>query len=109
MIPDTLPASRVIKLEVHLVLPVAATRDQVDEWVGYEILQDGSISNDNPLLSCAPQAFGEHLLTDTGKHCHVEVKREPLVSTETIPTILAGNAVRVTRREWLSDEPFAEE
>lgn len=44
----TLPEGRLIKVEFELRLPIAATKEQVAEWVTF-CIGGGSIQGDNPL------------------------------------------------------------
>lgn len=96
-----LPRSRVIRVEFSFVLPVDATREQIEEWTRFELMQAGRCENGNPLLNHGCECIGEPLLTDTGKHLHEETAIEPLQPNDP-PNCTAR--YRTTR--WLSAEPY---
>lgn len=90
-----LKRSRVIHVEFDIVLPCDATRDQVLEWLSFELGPYGGCDGDNPLAQYDVEAMAEPTLTDSGKHLResVEVTR----SDET------GLYTRTLKR--LQDEP----
>lgn len=71
---ELLPRSRVIRVQLEIVLPVAATREQVLEWVKHEFERSGGIGDDNPLHADEPDVIREPILSDTGMHHWVEVR-----------------------------------
>ena len=61
-----LPAGRLIKLECEIVLPAAATREQIEEWV-LASFGVGGVGSGSPLYNDEPELFaGKVDLTDTG-------------------------------------------
>ena len=56
---------RLIKVEVDIRLPVAATLDDIETWIDYALLQRGGIGPENPLMNHGAEPFGEPMLTDT--------------------------------------------
>lgn len=63
-IETLLPAGRLVKVELEICLPVAATKRQVEEWLNLNF-GCGGADCDNPLLSQEPEPFtGRLLLTD---------------------------------------------
>jgi hypothetical protein len=80
-------AGSLIRVTFEMRLPTAASEDQVDEWVGFE-LGGGSMSVDNPLCSYDLESWGySPLLTDTGM-----VGRTEETDREAIP---GGTSCRV--------------
>lgn len=62
-----IPAGSIIKIELELRLPVAATREQLDQWLPYGLLQAGGCALDNPLLNEEPEEWRNSFeWTDTG-------------------------------------------
>jgi hypothetical protein len=59
-----LPAGRVIKIELLAELPTAATKEQILEWVKFE-LGFGTLAYDNPLANHDLTAAREPVLSDT--------------------------------------------
>lgn len=53
-----------IKVEMEIRLPAAATPQQVKQWIEYETHRCGSISNSNPLLHHEMEVFGGELHWD---------------------------------------------
>lgn len=60
-----LPSGRLVRIEVDVILPAAATRAQVLEWVKFT-LGWGSLANDNPLSEHDIDVDDEPVLSDTG-------------------------------------------
>lgn len=58
---DKFPAGALIEVKVEIRLPVAATIENVDQWIRYALLQNGGISFDNPLLNAEPEEFDRTL------------------------------------------------
>lgn len=84
-----LPAGSVVRLEVLFALPVAATQEQILEWVTFEVGNHGSLNLKNPLSHHGLEAFSEPILADTGKRQREEHK--PI-----------GEG-RISVRRWLED------
>lgn len=53
-----MPEGGIIKLTFELRLSKAATEDQVEEWLRFAVLQNGSIAGDNPLINENADSFG---------------------------------------------------
>jgi hypothetical protein len=86
-----LPKSRLVRVEFELALPVAATYDEVEEWVNLALCIGGS-STDNPLDPFGVEAASAPVLTDTGFHLHEKA------------TPQADGKWRITK--WREDSPF---
>jgi hypothetical protein len=97
-VPDVsrrLAAGTLVKVTMEVQLPVAATEDQVDEWLRYEMHATGSMTADNPLGQYEPEPFGPkdfswvetgrvgrreefgHEKTETGTRYRVRYIKEP--------------------------------
>ena len=64
---DTFPEGSLLKVSFELRLPVAATQEQVEEWIQYAVCQTGGCSMDNPLVHHGPNAWGSSFdWEDTG-------------------------------------------
>lgn len=64
---DKLPAGRLVRVELEICLPVAATPEQVEDWVTCSALHMGGIEMSNPLHHHEVESFnGSVMLTDTG-------------------------------------------
>lgn len=57
---ETLPEGTLIKIAMEVRLPVAATEDQVEEWVHYSVGHTGGCALDNPLVHHDAQAWGSY-------------------------------------------------
>jgi hypothetical protein len=69
---DQLPAGRLIKVEVEIRLPVAATREQIEDWINLHF-GVGGMDADNPLIDEEPEPFTHEVqLEDTGINGEVE-------------------------------------
>lgn len=66
------PAGRVIEATVRFVLPVAADEDHIEEYVLSEMLDNGSISRENPLLRSRVESLDDPVLRDTGQRFRIE-------------------------------------
>jgi hypothetical protein len=44
-------AGSLIELKATMILPVSATRDEIDEWIAFCLGYNGSIKNSNPLMN----------------------------------------------------------
>jgi len=55
---DALPVGSLISVSMEVRIPCAATFEQVEEWLSYEVGGVGSISMDNPLRSYGPEPWG---------------------------------------------------
>lgn len=86
-----LPRSRIIRVEFEMALPADASKDEVLEWVRFN-LWGGSMPIDSPLGHYGVEALCEPVLTDTETHLHEEVKFE--------------GGGRSTIRKWRSPAPF---
>lgn len=61
---ELLPAGRLVRVEVEICLPVAATKRQIEDWMKLHF-GCGGMSRDNPLGHVDPEPFtGQVLLTD---------------------------------------------
>lgn len=69
----TLPKSRVIDVYLQVVLPAAATREEIEEWLEAELCSRGGVDAENPLIDEGVEVVGEPTLTDTGLHLHEHV------------------------------------
>lgn len=67
-----LPEGAIIKVELEVRLPVAATYSQVDEYLSYEMTQSGGCALDNPLMDSGVDAWTGVELNFTGKTGHRE-------------------------------------
>lgn len=57
----------ILRVTMEVRLPVAATADQISEWLKSEVGQFGGVSISNPLRIEGPQAFGYEVnWDDTG-------------------------------------------
>lgn len=64
MSDDVLPAGRLVKVEVEICLPVAASKSQIEDWLKLHF-GSGGMAGDNPLNEHDPEAFtGQVMLTD---------------------------------------------
>lgn len=64
---EKLPAGRLVKVSFEVCLPVAATPDEIEQWVNYSALNTGCMPVTNPLRSHEAESFnGSVMLTDTG-------------------------------------------
>lgn len=90
----TLPRSRIVRIEIEVAIPEAATREQVEEWVRFETGR-GGCEEANPLLDWDMEAISAPILTDTHMHLH-----ETAVDN--------GDGTYLTRR-WRAQEPFVGE
>lgn len=63
---DVIPAGRVVELSMAFVLPAAATKADILEWVRFE-LGGGGLRLDCPLIHHELEAIREPTLTDTGR------------------------------------------
>lgn len=70
-----LPATRIIRCSFEFVLPVAATREEIDEWVKFN-LHAADLDTMSPLSDFDLDALTPPELTDTGLHYREE--RTPL-------------------------------
>ena len=73
----TLPPSRLIEVTAtfRFVLPTEATRDQIEEWVKFELGIEPDMAGGNPLENDGIDILsGDVLLTDTEKHVHETVR-----------------------------------
>lgn len=84
--------SRVIRVQFDLALPCDATREQVLEWLSFELHHSGSCSGDNPLVNWDPEALSEPVLTDSKQHLHEHVEET------------AEGHYRTTR--WMAAAPY---
>ena len=66
--------SRVLKVEFTCKLPCDATRDQVLEWIAFELHSAGGCEGDNPLLNYDLEAISEPTIEDSGMHLHERVE-----------------------------------
>lgn len=58
MRPDqVLPEGALIRVQFELRLPAAATAEQVEQWLKYEISSVGKIGIDHPLVNHAPNIW----------------------------------------------------
>lgn len=64
---EQLPRGRVIAVEFEVALPVAATREQVLEWLAFELGWLGGMQGDSPLAFRKLDPIGEPVLADTGR------------------------------------------
>lgn len=86
-----LPKSRVVTVTFLFAMPVTATKDQVMEWVAFELGHGGAMEADNPLDDFELEALGEPILEDVRKHLHETIEQ-------------TGENLYTTRRS-LSPEP----
>lgn len=63
---ETLPAGRIVRVEAEVILPVAATREEILEWAAFEMGGWGSLGDENPLSRHSVDLRNEPTLTDTG-------------------------------------------
>lgn len=56
--PEIFPEGSLVKVEILVRLPVAATWDQVKEWLPYSLCNTGGCSTDNPLVNHDPNYWG---------------------------------------------------
>lgn len=73
-----LPEGRLIRVSYELCLPAAASKADIDAWVGLALGCD-SLETDSPLSRFEPEPFGDrYTLTDTGMigRRHTEVLEE---------------------------------
>lgn len=64
---DQFPEGSLLEISFELRLPVAATKEQVNEWARYAILETGGCSRDNPLLNWGPEEWANSFSwEDTG-------------------------------------------
>lgn len=52
-----LPEGTILRIEMELRLPVAATVNEVEEWLRYEMAKSGGCSHANPLLDKEPEEW----------------------------------------------------
>lgn len=71
MSDNLLPAGRLVKVEFEVRLPVAATQEQVEDWIGLE-LGCRAMSNGNPLAQESVEVYDDLMLTDTRMQGHRE-------------------------------------
>lgn len=90
-----LKRSRVIRVQFDVVLPCDATREQVLEWIAFELHYAGGCDGDNPLIDYDLEAMAEPVLNDTHRHLHerVEIDR------------VEGNSTYFRTHRSLLDEP----
>lgn len=50
------PTMRTVRVEFEAYVPVAATDEQIEEWIDYELHANGSIQKSNPLSSHSLEA-----------------------------------------------------
>jgi hypothetical protein len=62
---ELMPAGLLVKVEMTVRIPVAATMDQIEEWLGYTVTQSGGCSTENPLLSEELEEWANTLEIDT--------------------------------------------
>lgn len=62
---EVMPLGRIVRVEFSLILPAAATREEVEEWIEYG-LGRGGVETGNPLLDHDLEAMSAPTLTDTG-------------------------------------------
>lgn len=68
----TLPEGRIIRIEFEARLPAAATKEQIDQWVAFE-LGSGSMPRDNPLGQHDLEYWqSKPALTDSGMNGRIE-------------------------------------
>ncbi len=72
---ELLPKSRVIEVTFSFALPVSATRDEVEEWVEFELKHYGCMEGDNPLGNFDLEALGSPILTDSERHLHESIEQ----------------------------------
>lgn len=61
---EHLPPLRMVRVEFEAYVPVAATPDQVDAWVSFELHENGSLSGANPLGRHELSAFNVNVTRD---------------------------------------------
>ncbi len=91
MTDNLIPKSRLIEVTFSFVVPVTATREQVEEWVAFELGYSGAMESDNPLESFGLEALTDPVLSDTSRHLHETIEQ-------------TGESTFTTRRV-LSPEP----
>lgn len=72
---NLLPKSRVVTVTFSFAMPVTATRDQVREWVEFELHHMGGCEDENPLVHFELEALGQPTIEDTRKHLHESVEQ----------------------------------
>ena len=55
---ETMPEGLLIKVELTVRLPVAATRDDVKEWLPFALCSTGGCSMDNPFVHYDADSWG---------------------------------------------------
>jgi hypothetical protein len=55
---DVMQEGDLIKVEIEIRLPKTATIQEVTDWLRFNLLQSGSISQSNPLYHECPEDFG---------------------------------------------------
>lgn len=93
---DIVPKGAYVSIQTDLVLPVAATRVEVDEWMAFELGHSSSMSVDNPLYGYDFEAAGPPMLSGRGLYRHESV----------VPGVEPNTWLH---RRWLSPEPFTGE
>lgn len=73
-----LPRGRIVRVTFDMIVPNAATRDDIEEWVRYET-GGGSISLDNPLSDHNLEPHGFPVLQDLGVNTDILDLRDQVV------------------------------
>lgn len=73
--PDdvALPKGRIVEATFRFVLPEAATKERIEEWVRFN-LGNGTLCVDGPLADVDLEAVGGVLLTDTRRDVREDVR-----------------------------------
>lgn len=75
MSENLLPKSRLVEVTFSFVMPITATRDQVEEWVSFELGYSGAMEMDNPLDNFDLEALTEPVLRDSCRHLHEQIEQ----------------------------------
>jgi hypothetical protein len=98
-----LPAGRVLSGEFKFMLPVAATRRQVVDWIALA-LAHGTMSSDNPLGPHGPEALAEPDISDTGAYMSsVAIQTGPGMA-RTLNFVVDDTRTDVQASNWMSPE-----
>lgn len=62
---DFMPEGMLVQVEMTVRVPVAATWDQIEKWLRFNLTQSGGLSLDNPLSSHAPEEWSQTFDVDS--------------------------------------------
>lgn len=78
---DLLPRGRIVRIDGEIILPAAATHNQVMEWVKFN-MGWGSIKTSNPLHEYEVELNGEPILRDSGSTTDLLDQRDAALMKE---------------------------